>query len=411
MANNRYYPRTALLLFTALNLLNYVDRSVLNGVQVRIQEEFRLSNAQTGLLTTAFFWCYMLMAPLMGWLADRYPRKYVIAFGGIVWSGATLLTAFTKNYPELLFRHCVVGIGEASFATIAPTFIVDLFPEEKRGRVMGIFYLAIPVGTALGYGLAGQLEPLYGWKFPFYVAAIPGLVLSLMIFLLKEPERGRQDTIAETPARATVSGLMTNPAYWTATLGMAAMTFALGGLVVWIPTFLSTLREMTLGHANNVFGVIAAVDGILAALAGGWLGDRLLRRTRTAYYLVSAASMAIGVPVLVFALRATGRRLIPAIALGAFLVLFNTAPLNTAVLNSVGAHIRGKAIALNIFTIHLLGDAFSPWFIGRIADHSDLETALMTAPVALAIAALICFLGMRYAPQLHPVARPAEVRA
>jgi hypothetical protein len=113
--------------------------------------------------------------------------------------------------------------------------------------------------------------------------------------------------------------------------------------------------------------------------------------------------MAVGVPVLVFALRATGNALLPAIAVGAFLVLFNTAPLNTAVINSVGAHIRATAIAVNIFTIHLLGDAFSPWFIGRIADRSGLETALMTAPIALGISALICFLGMRYAPRLHEV--------
>jgi MFS transporter, Spinster family, sphingosine-1-phosphate transporter len=411
MANNRYYPRTALLLFTALNLLNYVDRSVLNGVQLRIQEEFHLTGAQTGLLTTAFFWCYMAMAPAMGWLADRYPRKYIIALGGIVWSGATLLTALTKNYPELLFRHCVVGIGEASFATIAPTFIVDLFPQERRGRVMGIFYLAIPVGTALGYVLAGQLEPRYGWKEPFYIAAIPGLILSLSILFLREPVRGQQDTLAETPTRATFKGLFRNPAYWTATLGMAAMTFALGGLSAWIPTFLSTARKMTLEQADTQFGIIAAIDGILAALAGGWLGDRLLRRTRTAYYLVSAASMAIGVPVLVFALRAQGRALIPAIAVGAFLVLFNTAPLNTAVINSVGAHIRATAIAVNIFTIHLLGDAFSPWFIGRLADRSNLESALMTTPVALGISALICFLGMRYAPLPRQTATAAEVRA
>ena len=160
-------PRTALIVLTALNLLNYVDRNVLFAVQPLVQEEFHLSNAQIGYLTSAFLGFYMIAAPFVGPLADRYSRKLIIALGAVFWSGLTLLTAVTHTYTELLIRHTLVGVGEATFVTIAPTFVADLFAENLRGRILGVFYLAIPVGSAAGYLLGGYLAPHYGWRFPF----------------------------------------------------------------------------------------------------------------------------------------------------------------------------------------------------------------------------------------------------
>ena len=211
----KLHPRTALILLTALNLLNYVDRSVLFAVQPLVQSEFRLSNTQVGYLTSAFLLFYMVAAPFVGPLADRYSRKRIIVGGAIFWSGLTLLTAVTHTYTELLIRHTLVGIGEATFVTIAPTFVADLFPEKKRGRILGIFYLAIPVGTAAGYLLGGNLSPHFGWRFPFYVAAVPGFLLALAVLFLHEPERGQFDREKETPERGTLLGLARNPAFWT----------------------------------------------------------------------------------------------------------------------------------------------------------------------------------------------------
>ena len=139
MTQSKLYPRTALALLTALNLLNYIDRSVLFAVQPLVQSEFHLSYAQVGYLTSAFLWFYMVAAPFVGPLADRYSRKRIIVLGAVFWSGLTLLTAFTHTYWELLVRHTLVGIGEATFVTIAPTFVADLFPETQRGRIFGIF--------------------------------------------------------------------------------------------------------------------------------------------------------------------------------------------------------------------------------------------------------------------------------
>ncbi len=408
MIQTKLYPRTALALLTALNLLNYIDRSVLFAVQPLVQDEFRLSSAEIGYLTSAFLLFYMVAAPFTGPLADRYSRKLIIVLGGVFWSGLTLLTAVTHTYRELLIRHTLVGIGEATFVTIAPTFVADLFPEAKRGRILGVFYLAIPVGTAAGYLLGGKLGPEFGWRFPFYVAAAPGFVLALMVAFLPEPERGRFDSLKETPERRTLMGLARNRAFWTVTLGMAAMTFALGGIQVWMPTFLSRVRGYPLKSANEIFGAIVVVDGILASLAGGWLGDRLLPRIRSSYYLVSAISMALGVPFMIIALFTTGRTMLVGIWIAAFLLLLNTAPLNAALINCVGAHIRATAIAVNIFIFHLLGDVPSPSLMGYIADRRSLQAAFILPVIAMAVSAAILFYGMKFAP---PVASPPPDRA
>jgi predicted MFS family arabinose efflux permease len=403
---DRLHPQTALLLLTALNLFNYADRNVLFAVQPLVQKEFNVNKAQIGLLTSAFLIFYAIAAPFVGPLADRYSRKLIIVVGAIFWSGLTLLTAVTHTYTELFLRHTLVGIGEATFVTIAPTFVADLFSERVRGRILGVFYLAIPVGSAAGYLLGGHLAPLYGWRFPFYIAAAPGFLVAIAVLFLEEPPRGQFDSLQETPERGTVLGLLHNPAFLTSTLGMAAMTFSLGGVQVWMPQFLNTERHYSLESANLIFGIIVVVDGILASLAGGWLGDFLLPRMKSSYYLVSAAGMALGVPFMVMAVFSRGRSMVPGIAIAAFFLLLNTSPLNAAVINSVGAHIRATAIATNIFIIHILGDIPSPTMMGWVADHHSLQTAFILPIIAMTISSAILFYGMRFAPPVHVERKP-----
>ena len=395
-------------MLTALNLLNYVDRNVLFAVQPLVQAEFHVSKEQIGFLTSAFLGFYMIAAPFVGPLADRYSRKLIIVLGAIFWSGLTLLTAVTHNYTELLIRHTLVGVGEATFVTIAPTFVADLFHENVRGRILGVFYLAIPVGSAAGYLLGGYLAPTHGWRFPFYIAAAPGFLLALLVLFLQEPPRGQFDSLKETPERGTVLGLIRNPAFLTSTLGMAFMTYSLGGIQVWIPQFLYSERHFTLERANLLFGGIIVIDGILAALAGGWLGDFLLPRMKSSYYLVSAASMLLGIPVMIVALFKQGALMIPAIAVAAFFLLLNTAPLNAAVINSVGAHIRATALAVNIFIIHILGDVPSPTMMGWVADRHSLQAAFVLPIIAMGISSAILFFGMKFAPPVAVEARLAE---
>ncbi|MFZ0799291.1 MAG: MFS transporter [Terriglobales bacterium] len=402
MTPTKLYPRTALALLTALNLLNYIDRSVLFAVQDLVKAEFHRSDAAFGLITSVFFIFYMCAAPFMGPLSLRFSRKRVIVAGALVWSVATLLTAITKNFEGLLIRHTLVGIGEASFVILSPTFVADMFPVEKRGRVMGVFYLAIPVGTALGYLLGGVMGPKYGWRAPFYVGAAPGVLLALLLLLVPEPRLGQFDTPeSKTPERDTVKSLIRNPAFLTATLGMAMMTFALGGLQVWMPTFLHRAHGYSLLDANIIFGLSTISNGLIASLAGGWISDRLLRRTKSAHYLVSAVSLLLGIPAMCVALFASGRPMIVGIFVAEFLLLLNTGPLNAAVIDSVGPHVRAAALAANIFVFHLLGDVPSPALIGYMSDKYSLQLAFLGPVIAIALSSAILFYGMRFAPPLR----------
>src|SRR5215472_14718888 len=205
MNEKKLYPKTWLALLTSLNLLNYIDRNVLLALQDLIKAEFPRSDAAYGLLTSVFFIFYMIAAPFMGPLSVKFSRKAVIIVGALIWSGATLLTALTKSFDELLLRHTLVGVGEASFVILSPTLIADLFPEERRGRVMGIFYLAIPVGSALGFLVGGVLGPKYGWRVPFYVGAAPSLLLAFLLLFVPEPPLGQFDEPGKVPEPSEAS--------------------------------------------------------------------------------------------------------------------------------------------------------------------------------------------------------------
>ena len=431
MPDRKLYPKTALALLTALNLLNYIDRNVLFAVQDLIKTEFPRSDAAYGLLTSVFFIFYMIAAPFMGPLSERFSRKSVIIVGAVIWSGATLLTAFTKNFNELLLRHTLVGIGEASFVILSPTFVADMFPENKRGRVMGIFYLAIPVGSALGFLVGGVLGPKYGWRVPFYVGAAPSLLFAFLLLFIPEPPLGQFDEPGKVPevsgfSAGTSSGivpyvsrvmkwvwalmqsLVRNPAFLTATLGMAMMTFALGGLQVWFPTFLHRVHSYTLTQANILFGASTIVNGIVASLAGGWISDWLLKRTKSAHYLVSAVSLVLGIPAMCLAIFGNGNVMIVGMFAAEFFLLLNTGPLNAAIINSVGPHVRAMALAANIFIFHLLGDVPSAPLIGYMSDHFSMRIAFVAPVIAIGLSSAILFYGMKFAP---PVSNAASSSA
>lgn len=401
-------PLLALGLLTALNFLNYIDRYILPAVQPLIKREFHSSDTALGALTTVFFIFYMCCAPAIGFFADRKSRKAIIAIGALVWSAATLLTAVTYSFRALLVRHTIVGIGEATFSLVAPAYIADLFTEERRGRVLSFFYLAIPMGAAMGYIIGGALGTRYGWRNPFYVCAIPGFVVAAIFFFSsEEPARGEREVALHTIERTTFKGMLRNPAFWTATLGMAMMTFAIGGISAWMPTFLERERGMPLDKANFYFGLITVVDGLAGTAVGGWLGDRWLQRSRGAYYAVSAISVLLAIPGAIFAFYGNPAWIFPALGIAEFFLFLNTGPLNAAIVNSVAAPIRATAIGMNLFIIHLLGDASSPTIIGAISDRSSLRLGFSVTLVAMLVSAILLFVGMRFAPPRGGEEQPA----
>ncbi len=391
----------ALLLLTGLNLFNYLDRYILPGVQPLVQKEFGVNDERMGALTYAFFVTYMIAAPLTGWLGDRFPRKPLLVAGAMLWSLLTLLTATVHSYDSLYFRHAVVGIGEATFGIFAPALLADFYPEIERNRILSFFYLTIPVGAALGYLTAGVVGSHFGWRAPFLVSAFPGMLLALAFWVfVKEPPRGSADQLEPTLDRATASGLLRNGAYWPATLGMAALVFSIGGISVWMPTFFVRHGGYSLSAAGELLGGITVIDGIAGTWAGGWLAQRWLRTNHRALYLISAWSAVLAIPGALVAFFGPPALLVPAVLVAEFFLFLNTGPLNAAIVNSVSARIRSTAIALNLFLIHALGDAFSPRLIGYVSDRHSLQSGLALTLVAMLVAGAILFWGARFAPNL-----------
>ena len=405
----------ALGLLTCLNLLNYLDRYILPGAQPLIQAEFKVSDERMGALTTALFITYMVTAPFTGWLGDRFRRKPLIVAGVVLWSLATLVTFWVHDYWSLYFRHALVGVGEATFGIFAPAVLSDFFPARDRNRVLSFFYLAIPLGAAMGYLVGGQLGERYGWRTPFLVAAVPGLLIALLYAVFAtEPKRGGADAAEGAPcgplvARPTADelfqnfwGLFRNPGYLTATLGMAMMVFALGGISTWMPTFLNRFAGMSVSKAAFLLGAMTAGNGIVATALGGWLAQRWLRTNHRALYLLSAWSMILAMPLAAVTFFGPVQWAVPALAAAQFFLFLNTGPLNAAICNSVSSAVRSSAIALNLFLIHALGDTFSPQIIGHISGmaHSNLRIGLGLTLVTLIVSGVLLFSGARFAPRL-----------
>ncbi|MGQ0504891.1 MAG: spinster family MFS transporter [Myxococcaceae bacterium] len=391
----------ALGVLTLINLLNYLDRYVVSGFLPLLKAEFNKSDAELGVLSSSFLVVYSLASPLTGLLGDRFPRKWFIGSGVLLWSLATIASGLARTFPELLVARACIGVGEAGYAAVAPSFIADLFNAKSRGRMLSIFYAALPIGIGIGYGVGGYVGTHYGWRHAFHVVAIPGLILGGIAFLLKEPVRGSNDTGAHASSEKrsvleTFKVLFTTPSYVVNTLGTTAMTFAMGGLAAWMPTFLNRERGIALDVASGTFGALLIVGGFAGTLAGGWLGDRLHARNRGGYFLSSGIGLLLGVPAAELAVISDAPAIYwPAIFVALFFLFFNTGPLNAALVNVVPANTRATAVAMNVLIIHMLGDALSPPLIGRISDQYSLGTAVKVNSGVIALAGMIFLFGAR----------------
>jgi MFS transporter, Spinster family, sphingosine-1-phosphate transporter len=373
-----------------------------------------------GALTTAFFLTYMIVAPLSGWLGDWLRRKPLIIIGAVIWSVATLGSGFAHSYWSLYIRRSMVGVGEATFGIFAPAVLADFYPDRERNRILSIFYLAIPVGAALGYLAGGEMGSLWGWRTPFLICAIPGLAVALLYMPWgREPERGAMDRPEREPfvgaAHDTIGdfferliALLTNPAFLTATFGLAQITFALGGISAWVPTFLHRVNGLSVANASLVVSAITVVDGIAGTIVGGWIAHRWQRTDHRALYFVSFWSAALALPFGVLVFFGPRVTTIPALLAAEFFIFLNTGPLNAAIVNSVNGAFRATAISVNLFCIHFFGDTFSPTLIGALSDRTTLSIGLGATLVSLAIASLILWYGARFAPALSkPVSESA----
>ncbi|HLK39771.1 MAG TPA: MFS transporter [Polyangiaceae bacterium] len=407
-------PATLLLLLTSLNLLNYLDRFVLSAVLPKVQDDLHLSNEEGGLLATIFLIGYFATSPIFGNLGDRVARggrKRLIALGIGVWSAATAASGLSRTAATLVAARATVGVGEASYATLAPTLVDEVAPEGRKGRWLAVFYAAIPVGSALGYIVGGAVERAYGWRSAFLLAGGPGIAAALLCLLVVEPER------PVAPARPDVAGsvrtLLGIPLYRGALAGYCAHTFALGGFAYWAPTYLSRRYGLEVGTASFRFGLVSVLGGAVGTLGGGWLGDAFGRRwargatgdarvdagIAAGNISLCALSAALAAPLAAVAIFASTADAFLLAVFPCEVALFVAigGPINVATLRSAPPRLQASAMALSIFGIHALGDLWSPPLIGRLADRAPWQVALLPVPLMFALASVLWWLTARAA--------------
>jgi len=390
------WPAATLAVLTGLNLLNYLDRYVLPSVVAPLERGLGLDDRQFGMVATAFMLGYFLTAPLFGWLGDRLPRRPLVAVGVLIWSVATMLSGRAGGLASLVLLRVVVGIGEASYGTIGPAWIADLFPRERRNQAISIFCMAIPVGSALGFLAGGFLAARWGWRAAFLWAGVPGLLLIPAVLALPEAPRGGADdgeglVTANRPA-GRFADLAALPDYRLVVGGYVAQTFALGGFGTWAAAFLQRAHGMSPAAADRFFGTALATTGLGATLAGGLIGTALQRRRPGGYARLLASSAFLAAPAAAAALVLPGAGACKAALVAAMFLLFlPVGPVNTLILETVPAALRARAMATSIFAIHLLGDLWSPGVVGLLSVRlgSLQKAALLTLPAAIAACAVL----------------------
>jgi MFS transporter, Spinster family, sphingosine-1-phosphate transporter len=437
-------PKVVLALFTALNLLNYLDRTVLSAVLAPVQGDLHLSNFVAGWLPTIFLIGYFATSPVFGALGDRVGtggRTQLIALGIAVWSAATVASGLAQGTGSMIAARAFVGLGEASYATIAPTLIDDMAPPACKSRWMAIFYSATPIGSALGYLVGGAVESAHGWRAAFFVAGGPGIAIALLCLLIVEPPRptvaggsvagaGTYRTASSTrpgdPGATGILGaaraLSRVPLYTGTVLGSCAYTFALGGFAYWAPVYLFRQYGIAPGKASVVFGLVTVAAGSVGTLLGGALADRAARgRVREAEAAkgapldgregddavargnvwIPALGAAIGAPLSAVAIAAaTAPQFFVAVFPAEVALFLLSGPINVALLRSSPPELRASAMALSIFAIHAMGDLWSPPLIGLAADHAPMQLAMFTGPAIFALAAFLWFRAARTSARL-----------
>ncbi|WP_158633379.1 spinster family MFS transporter [Tautonia sociabilis] len=374
-----------------IHLLDYLDRWALTGVLPRIQRDLELTDFPAGSLNFFFLLTLSVVGPVVGWAGDRVRRTWLLAGGVGIWSIATVGTALVQNYPQLAAARLVLGIGEGTYGVLAPTLLADLFRREWRARAMSAFYMAMPIGYALGvFGSAWiartseavlvgtPLEVWAGWRMAFLVVGLPGLIASVCLMFLPEPIRGGTEDVDPERARAAekvrptaadYQDLMVNSSYTYVVFGMASFTFAFGGFAFWLPSYLQRVKGFEEQTATLIVGGTGFLAAILGMGFGGWLADRLSRSNPRALFLVPGSAMLLSIPfVLIGLFGSSVPVVIGAVFLAEMLMFMNTGPCNAVISNVVTPNMRGVAYAVSIFFIHFLGDLWSPGLMGLVSD-------------------------------------------
>ena len=396
--------QSALFLLLAINLFNYIDRQILAALEPDIRASFFAAGdvnamTKTGLLGDAFFVTYMLSAPVLGLLADRFSRWIIVGSAVILWSLASGASGLAATLAILFATRICVGIGEGGYGPAAPTILADLFPIETRGRMMAIFCAAIPVGSALGYVIGGLVGAHFGWRWAFYLVTPPGLLLGLLCFWQRDPRIAAHRLSQNSPRRSIRDylRLFRTRSYLINCVAQTLMTFVTGGLGFWAAAYLR-YRNQSPDVGMTIFGLITVVAGLVSTLLGGVIADKFRSRFPGSYFWVSGIGMLIACPFFIATLYIP----FPAAWITMFAAIFflfvNTGPSNTALANVSLPAVRATAFAVNILVIHALGDVQAFWLLGYIGGHANMHVAFLFVSGIIFLSGLTWLIGVKYLP-------------
>ena len=387
----------ALAVIFIANFFNYLDRQLVSALEKPISEELLLSQFEFGLLWTLFTVGYMVCAVPIGLVADRYSRTRLFAICIVVWSLATIVSGMATDKIVLFAARILIGVGEAGCLIIGPALISDLFPKEVRGKMLSFFYLAMPLGGALAFVLAGVFLDI-GWRMLFAVAGYPGFLIALLIWTMRDPPRGGSEGSHHAHGGGSWSDykrLLRTP---TLILIIFAQAFAMVLLVNLIHFgarfFEEPPRSMDPKVAKESLGVMALIGGAGGILVSGWLGDRLSRRWVGAYALLAGVSYLLALPCVLVGVSITSSYVfLPALTLGAFFLFLCMPAVNTQIANVSPPALRATAWALAVFILHLFGDTVAPPVFGLVSGEIGRQDAFMFFSAGLGLASLCCFIA------------------
>jgi MFS family permease len=387
---------SVLAILAVINFLNYVDRMIIGGIGPLLKEEMGLSSGRLGALQTAFMVVHSLSSVPLGYVADRYRRRILIAIGVGLWSLATAAAGLAHTYAQLFAARAAVGIGEATYAPAASALISERFSAEKRARAMGIFQLGMVLGSGGGYA-AGFIGKAWGWQAAFLMVGLPGLALVALVLLIDEGPRAPHAVVVQRQEGPDAPWSVI-PAVWIVATGVL-VTFFIGAVGIWgIPYILRSHYGGNTGMVTRVlveFGLPSFLATVAGTMCGAVMADRMERtRPGTGRLLTVAFSVFAAVPLAAIGILVRGKVLqITAITGGVFFMAWYLGPILAALHDAVPPRLRGTATGVYFFAVHALGDGISPLVVGLIDDATgSLRTGLLLA-VSLAAVGGLCALA------------------
>jgi len=376
----------AVLVLFAINILNFYDRHVPGALVEPMRKEFHLNDMQIGLLGSVFIWLYAIMGVPLGRIADSGSRKKLLACGLVVWASLTACAAIATNYSILLISRVGVGLGEATCAPAATSWLGDLFPAEKRARVLALFMLGVPFGGALAYFSSGPLAQAHGWRAAMVLAAAPALVLVPILLTLEEPRRGASETHPPPAARTSVLGLLRLPTLWWIIASGVFLNFNSYAIATFLPAFLSRVHGLSLASSGIATGVIFLVGGLGGGLGAGYVGDFIVQRRKDGRMLCAAIAALMAVPLSCLGILQPAGSLFKAITflLLTYAVLTSYYGLvYSAIQDFVAPNQRGITMAIYFMAMYLCGASFGPLLTGRVSDLLAHRAAVLAGSPAV----------------------------